>query len=206
MQEEIEKQIKDACDRLRGKGLFVSGRDSFSMRIPAEPAFLMIDGNSTQPRAVSLADGGEHALIYQHRGDAGAVLMGTSHWSLAIEALGRTPPILFDEHARHLGEVPPLVAAGDLAGLQRALAGGANVAFYGSQCICIGMTRDRVVFNAQLFDKCSLAYVMAVSSGQPIKKIPGWVCWIAGRRLKRDQRRASAAYAGGTIPTGMNAY
>jgi len=206
MREQIEIQIRDAADRLRGKGLFVSGNDSLSMRVPGTEDALLIAGSDAGLCSISLTDGCLHSLIYRTRADAGAVLIGQTNWSAAIAALGHAPPIMYDEHARHIGVVPPVVAEGDSAGLQTALTGGGNAVFYGPQCIRIGMTRDRVVFNAELFEKCSLAFVLAVTAGQPIKHIPGWVRIVAVRRLKRDQRRAAEAYAAGNIPTGMNAY
>ena len=114
--------------------------------------------------------------------------------------------MLFDEQARHLGPVAPSVTAGDLDGLVLAIRNGSNMALYGSQSVRLGMTRDRVVFNAELLEKCAMAFVIAHTTGQSLKTVPRWVCYIAGRRLRKDQQRAADAYANGQIPQGMNAY
>jgi len=39
-----------------------------------------------------------------------------------------------------------------------------------------------------------------------IKKIPAWVCYIAGGRLRKDQKRAAESFESGRMPEGMNAY
>jgi hypothetical protein len=206
MKSEIESQLSDAATRLRNKGLFVPGNDSLSMRIPGSEEFLLIGEDNGEVQTVTLDSDSPHAGVYRGRSDAGAVLIGTTNWSVAISAIGNSPPIMYDEQARHIGKIPPIVADGDNAGLGRAVATGSNIIFYADQCIRIGMTRDRVVFNAELFEKCAMAFVVAHSSGGRIKKIPGWVQYIAGGRLRKDQKRASESYAIGKIPEGMNAY
>lgn len=202
----IQQQIVDAANRLRSKGLFVPGNDSLSMLIPGTEEFLRISGDNNEPETLPFESDSPHALIYQSRPDAGAVLIGTTTWSVAIGQLGNSPPVMYDEQARHIGKIPRVVSINDYAGLRKAISTGSNVIFYGQQCIRIGMTRDRVVFNAELFEKCAMAFVLASSSGGHIKKIPGWVQYIAGGRLRKDQKRASDAYAVGKIPEGMNAY
>jgi ribulose-5-phosphate 4-epimerase/fuculose-1-phosphate aldolase len=206
MKTEIETQLRDAAARLRSKGLFAPGNDRLSMRVPGSDEILIASPEDDKIVSANLAIDSVHATVYRNRPDAGAVLIGTTKWSIAIAALGETPPLLFDEPARHIGAVPPLVSPGDHDALLAAIQTGTNAIFYGPQCIRIGMTRDRIVFNAELFEKCAMAFVLAKSSGTPLQQVPGWVVWIAGRRLKKDQRRAAAAYAHGEIPVGMNSY
>ena len=206
MKSEIQQQIGDAADRLRSKGLFVPGNDSLSMLIPGTKEFLLLDGDTNETQTLPFDSDSPHGLIYQSRSDAGAILIGTNKWSVAISELGKSPPVMYDEQARHLGKVPHVISANDKTGLQKAISTDCNVLIYGQQCIRIGMTRDRVVFNSELFEKCSMAFVLATSSGGRVKKIPGWVQYIAGGRLRKDQKRASESYAVGKIPEGMNAY
>jgi ribulose-5-phosphate 4-epimerase/fuculose-1-phosphate aldolase len=147
-----------------------------------------------------------HAAIYRSRPDAGATLLNTTTWSPQLAAMGESPPTLYDEQARHIGTIAAPVAAGDVPAALAAVAKGANIAIFGSQCLCIGMTRDRVVFNAELFDKCAMAFVVARSSGLRVRTVPSWVRFIAGGRLKKDQKRAAQSYLEGRIPAGMNDY
>jgi hypothetical protein len=206
MKAEIQSQLSDAASRLRGKGLLVPGNDSLSMRVPGTNEFLLFGSDAEHTETLNINIDSPHAIVYRSRPDAGAVLIGTTKWSTAIAAIGDSPPVMYDEQARHIGSIPTLVRDGDSDGLKRAIETGSNVVFYGDRCIRIGMTRDRVVFNAELFEKCAMAFVVAHSSGQRTKKIPGWVRFIAGGRLRKDQKRAADSYANGQIPEGMNAY
>ena len=210
MKDRITTQLLDASRRLTEKELFGNDGDSFSMRVPGTSDIVWIRDGVSEPQtsALSSADDGLalHADIYRLRPDAGALLLSTTVWSEQLAAIQRSPPILFDEQARHIGPVAAPVSATDNKGLAAAAMRGSNAAIFGKQSLRIGMTRDRVVFNAELFEKCAMAFVLAISSGQPIKTIPAWVRYIAGRRLKKDQKRAAVAYANGEVPEGMNAY
>jgi hypothetical protein len=68
------------------------------------------------------------------------------------------------------------------------------------------MTCDRVLFNTELYEKCSQAYVIAKASGSRIGLIPVWVRIIANHRLLKDERRAAVSYRNGHIPEGISGY
>ena len=197
--------------RFLAKGLFGQPGDSFSMRIPGQADLLLVRTDDEKPERASIQSPGDdiaglHARLYGIRPDAGALLIGSTPWSAALAGLDATMPVLFDEQARHLGMVEAPVREGDQAGLEQAISGGANAAIFGERRLCLGVTPERIVFNAELFEKCAKAFVIAQSSGKPIRKIPWWVCLIAGGRLKKDQARAAESLAAGRIPEGMNAY
>ena len=206
MQNEIQRQLTDAVNRLRSKGLFVTGKDRLSLRIPGERQFLLTVGDNGDFETITFEADSLHATVYRLRGDAGAILIGSNRWSVAIAAIGTSPPVMYDEQARHIGKIPAIVDSSNSSGLETAIVSGATVIHFGELCIRIGVTRDRAVFNAELYEKCATAYVLAHSSGGRIKKIPGWVQYIAGGRLRKDQKRAAESYAVGKIPEGMNAY
>ncbi len=210
MKQQITQQLLSAADRLRRKGLFGRSDDSLSMRIPGSNELLWVHSSELTPQTASLTEAhgmsGLHAAIYHHRTDAGALLFGTTVWSEQMAVLKLAPPTLFDESARHIGPVAAPVNTGDRDSLLKAIGRQSNAAIYGSQFLRIGMTADRVIFNAELFEKCAVAFVIARSSGQRIRTVPGWVRWIAGGRLQKDQRRAAESFATGRIPQGMNAY
>jgi ribulose-5-phosphate 4-epimerase/fuculose-1-phosphate aldolase len=210
LRDEITQQLRDAAERLTLRGLIGRKGDMLSMRIPGANEILWLQFGDSQVRSSKLTEvDGQmrpHGAIYEKRPDAGAILHSTTFWSEQLALLGRSLPVLFDEQARHLGQVAAPVSTGDMAGLIEAIRGGGNVAIFGTQSVRIGMTRDRIVFNAELFEKCAMAFVIAYSSGKPIRSIPFWVRYIAGRRLGKDQKKASESYAHGKIPEGMNAY
>jgi len=211
MNQSIAKLLEDDVARLRAKSLFGQAGDSVSTRIPGREAFLLAVPDAAEFRRVDFDQKGNeaasfHAAIYRSRKDAGAVLIGRTPWSVAVAALGTAVPTLFDEQARHIGKTKEPVRVGRRQRAIDALRGGGNVAIYGDVRVCVGTTPNRVVFNADLFEKCAKAFVIASSSGHRIRKVPSWVRYIAGGRLGKDQRRAAESYEAGEIPKGMDAY
>jgi ribulose-5-phosphate 4-epimerase/fuculose-1-phosphate aldolase len=211
MKEKIRTLLLQDQERFEAKGLFGQPGDSFSMRIPGQPEFLLVTPDHHKPESVSINCPGSdipglHARLYRNRTDAGSVLISGTPWSAALASAGETIPVLFDEQARHLGEVTAPVPEGDLQALETALQGGANIAIVGERRLCLGATPERVVFNAELFEKCTQAFLIALSSGRRIRRIPWLVRVIAGGRLKKDQARAAESLDAGQIPEGMNAY
>ena len=211
MNNETTERIRNVKERLLAERLFGETQDSLSVRVPGRDAFVLAFPNGNDVRTESfrtkaLSAAGFHAAIYRTRKDAGAVLIGRTKWSTALSALGKVTPTLFDEQARHIGNAGKPLRIGRSARVSGAIKEGANVAIYGDQRICVGTTPNRVVFNAELFEKCSKAFVVAHASGKRIRKVPGWVRFIAGGRLKKDQKRAAESYAAGRIPEGMDGY
>jgi len=211
MNEEIRSLLLKDKARFQAKGLFGNPDDSLSMRIPGRQEFLLALAQTDDISIEAFDASGDqaaalHAAIYRNRPDTGAILAGKTPWSAALAKLGEAIPTLFDEPARHIGKVGMPIKAGNSSALLNSLAGGTNIAIYGDQRICLGFTPDRIVFNSELFEKCAKAFVIARATGQRIRKVPGLVCYIAGGRLRKDQKRSAESYAAGRIPEGMNAY
>jgi len=211
MKDRIKTLLLADQARFAAKGLFGNPGDSFSMRIPGLSEFLLIRNTDEKPEHVVMNDPGDgaaglHARLYRARPDAGALLIGTTPWCTALAGLDETIPVLFDEQARHLGKTGAAVQKGDFSGLENAIADGANIAIIGEQRLCLGVTPERIVFNADLFEKCAKAFVIAHSSGRTVRRIPWLVRRIAAGRMKKDQIRAARTLAAGRIPEGMNAY
>ena len=131
VRDKIHTQLIDAAARLRKKGLFVPGNDSLSMRIPGTEEFLLATATNDEIETATFASDSPHAMVYRSRSDAGAVLVGTTQWSVAIAAIGKSPPTMFDEQARHIGKIPAVIAETDTAELKRAIETDANIIFYG---------------------------------------------------------------------------
>lgn len=217
---EIESQFLDGCWRLAAKSFLNTPADSFSMRIPGRTQMLLASGledwkqiEFADIHATSLFSGGNpaelHAAIYQGRGDAGAVAISSPEGARLLAKRGGLLPPLFDEQVRHIGtSTAPLPDAKwinkDI--LKKTFRQGANATLAGEQLLCLGMTCDRVIFNAELYDKCARAYVIARESGGRIERIPLWVRLIANHRLLRNERDAAASYRNGCMPEGISAY
>ncbi len=209
--EQIESLLLADHERFVTKGLFGQPGDTYSMRVPGKDEFILIREDTPTLESISMASPGNgppglHALLYGARQDAGALLIGSTPWCTALAGLDATIPVLFDDQARHLGSVEAPLREGDVAGLEKVIRKGASIAIIGEQRLCLGVTPERVVFNADLFEKCAKAFVIAYSSGRPVSRIPWWVRRIAGGRLKKDQMPAAESLAAGRIPDGMNPY
>jgi len=195
------QDLEAARQRLHDKGLLQPG-DSLSCRLPGTGKFLLL----TQPAPgdpVSLrelakidlrasADEALHGLIYQARDDVGAMLLGRQHWGRALGTCGETLPGVFDEQLRHLGwRVAARSVPEGLAQARQSTRDGANAYVLPDRVQVLGMTLERLVFNAELLEKCAKSYLLARASGERVFLIPWLVRWIATSRLRKDQRRAA---------------
>lgn len=115
-------------------------------------------------------------------------------------------PIAFDEQARHLGRMRGVALTTRPADLERVLRGGANTALAGGLPLCLGTTCRRMVLNAELFEKCAKAYVLAAATGAAVSTLPWWVCRIAIGRLRKDQQRAQRRFSQGLLPEESQGY
>jgi ribulose-5-phosphate 4-epimerase/fuculose-1-phosphate aldolase len=141
-----------------------------------------------------------HAVVYRHRPDVGAILTASLPWASRLASLGGRMPAVFDEQARYLGaRVEPLALEGmkmtqaHTAILKR----GGNAFLFQQGVICLGCTAARATFNAELLEKCAQAFILASLTGHPTTVIPSFVRYVAVRRLRRDQKRASEAFENG---------
>jgi len=216
------QQVTEALERLTVKGLVQPPDAEFSVRVPAQAAMAAAQLLGARPeiRVVALDDAphpplfdspllGLHAAVYRHRPDVGGILTSPLPWGSRLESLGGTMPAVFDEQVRHLGpRVEKLVLQG--AGMAESaiarLKRGANVFLIECGVLCLGFTAARAVLNAELLEKCSQAFILASLARRPVRVIPSYVRFIATRRLRQDEKRASRAYARGESPDRLMAY
>lgn len=144
-----------------------------------------------------------HAAVYKARGDVGAIAVGGGAFGGCLADFGGAMPQVFDEQARHLGPMVPFSAqARELAALHAR----GNVLLVGGRPVCLGMTALRLALNAELFEKCAKAYVLAVAGGGRVRALPWIVRWVANRRLAKDEQRASARFLQGQLPEESKGY
>lgn len=194
MQEELIK----AASRLSGKGFLNRQGDAVSMLMVGQGKMLILEVGGI-PRAVSISSpepgvAALHAQVYRTRPDAGAVATLSPRWSLQLKGLGEAMPGIFDEQARHLGRGWVPTRAADLPA---ALSAGGNAGLVDDCLLVLGITRNRLLFNAELFEKCAMAYVLARLGGGKVKRLPWIVRKVAGGRLLKDEATARAAHAQG---------
>jgi len=209
MDKALATALRDARQRLLAKGLLPAERGSVSLRPPGRLDKLLMcgaDGDVRPCAAPFDATAALHAAIYRLRPDVGAIVVGGASFGGVLAALGGAMPVLFDEQARHLGRMKPAAGATDDAGLAAALREGGNALLVGGMPVCLGTTCQRMVFNAELFEKCAKAYVLAASTGDAVAALPWWVCHIANGRLMKDERRAAQRFAAGRLPEEVRGY
>ncbi|WAJ39656.1 hypothetical protein OU800_10650 [Pseudomonas sp. GOM7] len=192
----MQEEIIQAASRLSGKGLLNRSGDALSLRIPGQGQMLFVEPGEL-PRTLELANPGNgtaalHAQAYRLRQDAGVIASLSPRWSLQLQGLGEAMPGIFDEQARHLGHCWQPTRAEHL---QAALAKGGNGGLVDGRLLILGVTRNRMLFNAELFEKCAMAYVLARLGGGQVRKLPWIVRYVAGNRLLKDEARAALSHS-----------
>jgi ribulose-5-phosphate 4-epimerase/fuculose-1-phosphate aldolase len=219
-QMQIKDQLLEGCNRLVSKGFLRSPADSFSLRVPGKMEMVMISEhenwdqvNDTDVRVVpfSIKDDSSalHARIYQQRGDVGAIAVSSPKGVRLLAGCGGLLPPIFDEQVRHIG--PSIGSLTDEEAkckdmLWKTFKSGANAALLDERLLCLGMTRDRALFNTELYEKCARAYVIAKACDRRISHVPLWVRLIANRSLLKDEGIARASYREGRVPEAVNVY
>jgi hypothetical protein len=223
--ETYKRQWAETRDRLAARGLLAGGAASLSVRCPggtsmwfgaaADPAPVLCDWGAgpagADPGVHALvfalradADRVEHALVYALRADAGAVARGGGSFGTRLAGFGGFLPQVFDEQARHIGPMSP--AVDDVRGLGPALRTAGSALVFRGFPLCWATTPRRLALNAELFEKCAKAYVLAVATGGRVRPLPWWVRRIANGRLARDQRAAALAFERGELPAESAGY
>lgn len=191
-------------DRLQAKHLLQGEGASLSLRIPGSDAMWFGRATDAAPQRLPLrgapAAAEVHAEVYAQRADVGAVAWGGGAFGPCLADFGGAMPQVFDEQARHLGPMHP---GGTPAA---ALRGPGNVALVAGRPVCLGMTAMRLALNAELFEKCAKAYVLAVAGGGRVRPLPWIVRLVANRRLAKDQQRAAARLQQGLLPEESKGY
>lgn len=203
----MHDELLQAGARMRAKGFLNDAGDSLSLLLPGSGQMLLLQ-HSGEVRQVELDRPTDslsrlHAEVYRLRGDVGAVATLSPRWSLQLSELGEAMPSVFDEQARHIGRSWAPAVAGQLPSV---LATGGNAGLVDGHLLAIGVTRNRMLFNAELFEKCAMAYVLARLGGGKVKQVPWWVRLIAGRRLAKDQANAASQHAAGQASAELGAY
>jgi hypothetical protein len=205
----LRAQLERAHRRLSEKQLLNADDDAVSVLLPGHERMLFRARSDAALRELPLTGLSQaaalHGLVYRVRRDAGALASISTPTSAALAQSGVHVPIVFDEQARHIGEAWPSTGAKHLT---RALAGGSNAGLVDGRLLLLGVTPSRMVFNAELFEKCAHAYLLARGDapGRKTHLVPWWVRLIAGRRLRRDQAKAARCHAAGHEAPELVAY
>jgi hypothetical protein len=198
-------------ERLMDKHLLDGPAAALSLRIPASSLMWFGAASRTAPtridwRQPAAASGAEarHAAAYRARPDACALATGGGVFGTRLAGFGGAMPGVFDEQVRHLGCMPS--PAADSASVAHALRGGANVLLLEGQPMVLGMTAARLALNAELYEKCAQAYVLAAATGGRVRPLPWIVRHVANGRLMKDEKRARRRVQAGLLPEETKGY
>jgi ribulose-5-phosphate 4-epimerase/fuculose-1-phosphate aldolase len=194
---DIEHKLCHAAAKLAGKGLMLPG-DTLAQRIPERQSVAAVTLRSRQDvpedvvwSSLRASPETQYHRIFAARPDVGAVLAGQPAWASALAKRDLGIPAVFDEQIRHLGlEARRISGLPEGKALAALLSGGANAFMLDRQVLCFGMTLDRVVMNTELLEKCAKAYLLAISTGERIRRIPWIVRFIANGKLRQDEKEA----------------
>jgi ribulose-5-phosphate 4-epimerase/fuculose-1-phosphate aldolase len=209
-QELLAQQWTAARDRMVAKDLLTGNEASLSVRCPGATSMWFGGATDAAPilrdwkGATADAIAAAHALVYARRPDVGAIARGGGSFGMRLASFGGLLPQVFDEQARHIGPMPP--AVDDESGLDRALATAGSALILRRSPLCFAITPRRLALNAELFEKCAKAYVLAVATGGRVRSLPWWVRRIANGRLAKDQRAAAVAFERGEQPAERTSY
>lgn len=202
-EDQLRSEWSALRDRLQAKHLLQWEGASLSLRIPGSDAMWFGRATQDQPQRLPLRGAPPraqvHAIAYAQRADVGAVAWGGGAFGPCLADFGGAMPQVFDEQARHLGPMHP-------GGTAAALHGRGNVSLVAGRPVCLGMTAMRLALNAELFEKCAKAYVLAVAGGGRVRPLPWIVRLVANRRLGKDQERAAARLLQGLLPEESKGY
>ncbi|WP_343641272.1 hypothetical protein [Roseateles sp.] len=210
-----QEEWRHRRDRLAAKGLLAGESASLSLRIPDANAMWLGMAEDEVPRRLdrhiatrgataSEAIADVHAAVYAARDDVCAIVIGGGAFGLQLKDFGGAMPGVFDEQVRHLGRMA--AAVDRVEAIAGALAAGGNALLVGGRPMVLGMTPSRLAMNAELFEKCATAYVLAVASGGPVRPLPWIVRHVANRRLMKDEQRARGRVRAGLAPEETKGY
>ncbi|MCC4592069.1 hypothetical protein LL974_13070 [Xanthomonas campestris pv. cannae] len=206
----IEALWLQTRERLAAKRLLGDDAAALALRCPGTTAMCCGARDAERPQWLDWRDPAlplsaqVHAQVYARRPDVGASAWSAGVFGLRLGDVGGVLPQVFDEQARHIGSMPAPFPAVDA--LATAAPGSGSVLLFGARPLCLGITAQRLALNVELFEKCAKAYVLAAATGGRVRELPWWVRRIANGRLRKDQRRAAAAFAAGDFPAESKGY
>jgi ribulose-5-phosphate 4-epimerase/fuculose-1-phosphate aldolase len=154
-------------------------------------------GEQLEGRLRPSVESGMHAAIYHVRTDVHAIIHTHQIYSSTLALIDKAIPALFDEQVRFLGrdvKVIPYAPSGTgmlRDKIARNVRDHANAYLMKNHgALVFGTDMARAVLNVKLLEKCAITYLLALSTGEKVTKIPMWVREIAVQKLRKDQKRA----------------
>jgi L-ribulose-5-phosphate 4-epimerase len=217
MYENKKERIVTTAQDLTHKGFLMATGGNLSLRIPGEDAFAVTPSNidyltmtaddicildfnlnvlegSLKPSV----EAGMHCEIYRVRPDVNAIVHTHQVYASALTLIKKPIPALFDEQTRFLGrsvEIIPYAPSGTgflKNTVARHVKNNNNAYMMQNHgALVFGTDMERAVHNVEILEKCSLAYLIAICTGEKVSKIPLAVREIAFSKLRKDQKKVN---------------
>ena len=213
--EMARQQVVQAAQDLTRKGYLMATGGNLSVRVPGGKVFavtpsnydymemlpkdvciLAPDGTQVEGLLPPSVESSMHLAIYHTRPDVNAIVHTHQVYASALTLMRLSIPALFDEQARFLGrsvEIIPYAPSG--TGFLRDVVAkhvkNKNNAFLMQNhgALLLGHDLERAVHNVEILEKCSLAYLLTLCSGNKATRIPLPVREIAFAKLRKDQKK-----------------
>ncbi|MBU0935253.1 MAG: class II aldolase/adducin family protein [Spirochaetes bacterium] len=208
-------ELVQAARQLTERGLLMATGGNLSRRSPDGNGFLITPSNrdylTMLPEHICVLDwelrqmdgpyapsveSGLHAAVYGRRSDVAAIVHTHQVYASAVSLLKTGIPALFDEQARFLGRSVRLIpyapsGTGWLAATVAKQVRGHDNAFLMKNhgALSFGHDVERAVHNAEILEKCALAWLLALSAGQKPGRIPLAIREIAHAKLRADAKK-----------------
>ena len=211
-----KQEIVNACQKLVEKGFLMATGGNVSTRIlTAQNTFAITPSNYDYLKMTAgdiclldfdlavlegqlkpSVESAMHAAIYQVRPDVNAIIHTHQVYASALTLIKAPIPALFDEQARFLGrsvEIIPYAPSGTgmlKNTIARHVRNHDNAYMMQNHgALLFGHDMERAMHNVEILEKCSLAYLLALTSERKVSKIPFAVREIAFAKLRKDQRK-----------------
>lgn len=210
-----KKQIVKTAQAMVGKGYLMATGGNISARIPEANGFAITPSNYDYMKMTAedicvldldltqidaplkpSVESAMHAAIFRVRPDVNAIVHTHQAYVSALTLIKAPIPALFDEQARFLGRSVDIIpyapsGTGMLKNTVAKHVKNHNNAFMMQNhgALVFGHDMERAVHNAEILEKCALAYLLAICSERKITRIPLAVREVAFSKLRHDQKK-----------------
>jgi L-ribulose-5-phosphate 4-epimerase len=211
----VKQLITETAQFLCAKGFLMATGGNLSVRIAGQEAFAITPSNydymkmtaddvcvltlnleSLEGERKPSVEAGMHAAIYRVRDDVNAIVHTHQVYTSALTLIKAPIPALFDEQARFLGrsvEIIPYAPSGTgtlVNTIGRHVRDHNNAYMLQNHgALVFGHDMERAVHNVEVLEKCSLAYLLALTTERKVSRIPLVVREIAFAKLRSDQKK-----------------
>lgn len=210
----FKQQVVTAAQLLVEKGLFKGTGGNLSRRVEGQPAFAITPSNYDYMSMIAAdvcvldwqtkiiegerkpsIESSLHAAVYQTRPDVNAVIHTHQLYASTLAIIKSSIPALYDEQVRFLGravEVIPYAPSGTpflKNNVKSKISNGYNAYILQNHgALVLGATVERAIQNIELLEKCAIAYLLALCTGQKISRVPLPIREIAFAKLRADEK------------------